>query len=123
MTEEEKKRALDEIKQGIELYKQIRALERVGMQASVVAEMAAAVPTSVVRDIVKDLRAGVPPPSSMVNQPAAAVQRGTGWQEPRPLESPPGQQYIDRLMAQEDRQWRAERARQLGVDPPGTRRI
>jgi hypothetical protein len=116
MTDEELKARIAEIEQGIALYKQIRALEIAGMQSSVVVEMARAVPDGLMRDIVKDFWKGVSRPSPMI--PQEPVQRGSGWVDPGPLRPPPGVELIDRMMAVEDRQWRAERARQFGVKPP-----
>lgn len=110
MSEEE----LEEIRRGIALYKQLRALERAGMHGSVVAEMARVVPTSLVRDIVRDFRRGVSQPSSIEREPEV---RGSGWVDPAPLGPPPGIKLIDRMMAAEDRQWRRQRAREFGVEP------
>jgi hypothetical protein len=115
MTDEELKARLDEIKQGMALYKQLRALELAGMQSSVVMEMARAVPDSLMRDIVKDFWKGVARPSSMAAQ--QPVQKGTGWVTPAPLRSPPGVELIDRMMATDDKRWRAERAKEFGVEP------
>jgi hypothetical protein len=122
MTNEERAARIEEIERGIALYKQLRAMELAGMQASVVAEMARAVPDSLMRDIVRDFGRGVTQPSSVIPQRGQEPVRGTGWVDATALRPPPGQELIGRMMDAEDRQWRAERARQLGVAPPAIKR-
>jgi hypothetical protein len=119
MTDEEFKAAIAELEQGIALYKQLRALELAGMQSSVVMEMARAVPDRLMRDIVRDSWKGVARSTSVI--PQQPVQKGTGWVDAPKLKPPPGVELIDRMCAAEDRQWRAERARQFGAAPPPKR--
>jgi len=52
------------------------------MPASAVAEMAKAVPDELVRDIVRDLRAGPGVPGWLPPPKSEPVVRGTGWQSP-----------------------------------------
>jgi hypothetical protein len=114
MSREEFNARIAEIEQGIALYKQIRALEIAGMQSSVVVEMARAVPDSLIRQIVSDNRRA----AQLAPAAAPVPERGTGWVDQAPLRSPPGVELIDRMMAVDDRRWRAEREREFGVEPP-----
>jgi hypothetical protein len=110
---------LEEIERTLRLLHQVRALEKAGMQGSVVEEMAAAVPDALVRQLVKDFGRGVSAPSSMIppkRDAVAPVQSATpGWVDAVPLRPPPGDKIIGQLLDAEDRRWRAERARELGV--------
>jgi hypothetical protein len=75
-------------------------IDRLAMPASVLREMAAAVPDQMVREIARD-RAAIAP-SSMTAQPnaipkpdpAPMVQNKTGYREAVPLAPPPGQELI-----------------------------
>jgi hypothetical protein len=123
MTDEEFNASIAELARSIELYKRLRAMERaVGrydptalmqMPANAVDAMVAAVPDSLMRDIVRDFWKGVSQPSSLI--PQQPVARGSGWVTPAPLRPPPGVELIDRMMATDDRRWRAERAKEFGV--------
>ena len=68
------------------------------------AEMARAVDTKVIQDIVRDNRAPPTPP------PSSPTPGGNGWVDPLPLAAtPPGYQHIERMMDAEDANWRAQR--------------
>ena len=57
-----------------------------------------AVDDKLMREIVNDQRQGVSQPSSLIAEPKGEPKpKGTGWVEPRPLESPPGTNYVDAL--------------------------
>ena len=103
-----------------------------------VKDLAAAVPTSVVKDIVSDFRSYNPhpaqDPSAKVSvQGAGVVKTGdvgpqhrpidteattdrSGWREPPKIDNwkPPGLEHIDRLVDAADLQDRLQRVRQLG---------
>jgi hypothetical protein len=55
-----------------------------------------------------DRRAFQQQPRAASSPAEPQVKRGTGWQEPRPLESPPGVHIADQLMDEADRRDRAE---------------
>jgi hypothetical protein len=78
-------------------------------------EMARAVGTDVVRDIVKDLRRGpAQRSSSMAEEPgAASTPRQGAVAVAQPLRSPPGINLLDALVEHQDRLDRAERAERL----------
>ena len=88
----------------IEAFKRQLAISA-SLTPNVVREMAAAVPTSLVRDIVNDSRRGVTPPSSLASDPDKKPEeptRGTGHYDPAPLRPPPGVEICDRLMDVQD---------------------
>jgi hypothetical protein len=47
------------------------------------------------------------------SQASKPVERGTGWQTPRPLASPPGINYVDALCDAQDAKDRAEKIAEL----------
>jgi hypothetical protein len=72
------------------------------------------------RDVREDMRRGAyrgihagnsshPPRPAVVVQPRAAT---------RPLEPPPGIKIMDAMLDEEDKQWRADRAKQFGLVKP-----
>jgi hypothetical protein len=67
-------------------------------------EMSKAVDDKLMREIVNDQRRGVSQPSSMIPEPPKGEPKpkGSGWVEPRPLESPPGVAILDKIMDQAD---------------------
>ena len=69
-------------------------------------EMATAVPTNLIQDVVREQRHGVAPPSSLI--PEKPQVRGTGWSDPAPLGPPAGAALIDRLVAAQDAKDRRE---------------
>jgi hypothetical protein len=108
----------DEIAQLQQQFERLKAIRRMERHEPWKLAMIEAVPSEVVRDILRDnWRA------SQVAAAAPQPQRGSGWVEPAPLKPPPGVELIDRMCAAEDRQWRAERARQFGVEPKIKRRV
>jgi hypothetical protein len=80
-------------------------------------DMANAVPTDMIRDIVHDNRAPTGPsaqgiiPSSQQMSNVRAGGNGTGWQNPIPLSNPPGTNWVDALCIADDQRQRAERKR------------
>jgi hypothetical protein len=92
------------------------AIDRVSMSPSAMREMAQAVPTSLIRDVVGDnIRAPQGPTSQGApsSQTVSHVHRpvGTGWVEPAPLSNPPGTHLVDALCIVDDLKQRAERKR------------
>ena len=90
---------------------------RMTMPASVLREMAAAVPDNFVRDIaMRDGRAPTGPSSQGVIPSSQQVSNvrlggGTGWQAPIPLGPSPHQRYVDAQLDAQDARDRAERRR------------
>jgi hypothetical protein len=68
-------------------------------------EAAEAVGTNVLDDIVADSRRSW----TIQAKPSPEPVRGSGWVEPAPLQSPPGQRWIDMLMDEQDRQDKLDR--------------
>ena len=92
------------------------------MPRSAMQAMIDAVPESVMAGIRADARKPNPvteassspiSTSSSAAQSQPQPQRGTGWVEPRPLESPPGVALADRLMDRQDEIDKAELAIKL----------
>ena len=90
------------------------------MPDSVLREMLAAVPESVMRELRSD--AGKPNPitqassSPLSTTPSAQPQpqrRGSGWREEAPLGPPPGIDHCDRMMDEQDKIDRVELALRL----------
>jgi hypothetical protein len=80
------------------------------MPANAIAAMVAAVPSS----LMSDLRADALKPNPVTHgrpQSEPSRERGTGWVNPQPIQSPPGVALADRLMDEQDKLDRAERAR------------
>jgi hypothetical protein len=84
--------------------------EGASMSPSAMQRMVEAVPDAVMKGIRGDAQKPNPVTGYANPQPTNQVRRGTGWIDERPLESPPGQQHIDRLVTAQDRIDRAERA-------------
>jgi hypothetical protein len=62
-------------------------------------KMMQAVPDSLMADIVRDFRGGMPQSTSMLpDQPSRPVVRGSGWVKERPLRPPDGIEQIDRMV-------------------------
>jgi hypothetical protein len=72
------------------------------------------VPTSVCRAIAND---HVGKPTSFPATPSETPGK-TNWVEPNPIEPPAGVAICDAMMAQQDRRWRRELAKELGVKAP-----
>jgi len=80
------------------------------MPLNAVLEMMKAVPESQMRGLRADALKPNPVTGSAPPQPQQPVKRGSGWQEPRPLEPPPGIRHIDEMMDAQDERDRAELA-------------
>ena len=72
-----------------------------------------AVPESFIRDLRADARKPNPVTGGPNPQPQPQVQRGSGWIDERPLESPPGLKYVDAQVDAQDAKDRAELALKL----------
>ena len=90
------------------------------MPDSVLREMLAAVPESVMRELRSDARKPNPvtqaSSSLLTTTPSAQsqpTQRGTGWRESAPITSPPGVAIADKLMDAQDKIDRVELAERL----------
>ena len=84
--------------------------EGASMPRSAMKQMVDALPSSFFSDLRADSRkpnavTGGPNPG-----PQPQVKRGSGWVEPRPLESPPGLKYVDAQLDAQDAKDRAELA-------------
>jgi hypothetical protein len=86
------------------------------MPPSALAAMVAAVPDSVMRDVIRDNRGAptgpttmAPSSSSQGGGPTNVPGSGTGWAHEAPLSNPPGTNYADRLMDAQDAKDRHER--------------
>jgi hypothetical protein len=80
------------------------AIDRVSMSPSAMREMAQAVPTSLIRDVVGDNRApqgpssqGVVPTSQQVSNVRSGGSPRGGWAREIPLSNPPGINWVDAL--------------------------
>jgi hypothetical protein len=83
------------------------------MSPTMMREMAKAVGSSLVRDVVRDgaRPVGLPPaPSAMPTKSVGSA----GWSEPRPLEPPPGIKLIDAQVDEQDRRDKVELVKKLG---------
>jgi hypothetical protein len=60
-------------------------------------EMAQAVPTDVIRDIVKDSRAPSGPSSISATRSTEPVEQSSGWYEPAPLRPYSGDRYVQQM--------------------------
>jgi hypothetical protein len=69
------------------------------MPVSAIDDLARAVPDKLMSEIVNDQRRGVAAPSGLAgpNEPQGPKVRGSGWDKPIPLESPPGVKYCDQI--------------------------
>jgi hypothetical protein len=67
-------------------------------------EMARGLDDKTVRGVVDDFRRGPSQPSGLAGptKPEQVKSKGTGWQDQRPLESPPGVAILDKIMDQAD---------------------
>jgi hypothetical protein len=84
------------------------------MPPEAIREMVKAIPESIMRGIVADAFKPNPITGGPNPQPPPQpVQRGSGWQEPRPVEPVPGIKYVDALVDAQDRVDRAELALRL----------
>jgi hypothetical protein len=105
-----------EINMSVENEKRLAALEayarRHGLQLWEL-EMMKAVDDATMRDIVADSRRSREPSSILPPTREKPVERGTGWREPRPLESPPGLKYVDQQLDVADELERRKRAKEL----------
>src|SRR6266851_594010 len=71
-------------------------------------EMAEAVPSDLVGDIVRDQTRAAKP------EAAEPVRRGSGWAPERPLDPPPGVAIMDQMMDAQDAVDRSALAKRLG---------
>jgi hypothetical protein len=92
------------------------------MPPNAVREMVAAEPSGFMHDVaLRDTRAPNSPGMISRTEGPSNVRggnvpgSGTGWQAPTPLSNPPGVNYADKLMDEQDRRDRAELAQRLGA--------
>jgi hypothetical protein len=83
------------------------------MDASTMRAMADAVGDGVLGGVVNDRFRRMEPSSIISKETKVEQAKGTGWQDERPLEMPPGVKIIDQMMDAEDEMWRRDRARQF----------
>jgi len=97
-------------------WRPINPIDRVGMDPSVMRDLADAVPDHISRGIYQDSRAPKGPSSAGAIPSSQQISnvRGTGWAREIPISNPPGVNYADRLMDEQDRRDRAELAQRLG---------
>jgi hypothetical protein len=87
------------------------------MPASALAAMVAAVPTDMVRGIVRDnqgpqgpsAQGGVPSSQQLTGVHPGGGSNTTGWREARPLGPPPGINYVDALCVADDVRQRSKK--------------
>ena len=82
--------------------------EGASMPPSAMKAMVDALPSSFFSDLRADARKPNPVTGGPNPGPQPQAQRGSGWVEPRPLESPPGVALADRLVDAQDARDRAE---------------
>lgn len=87
--------------------------EGASMPPSAMKAMVDALPASFFADLRADARKPNPVTGGPPAPPTPQGPRGSGWVEPRPLESPPGVHIADRLMDEADRLDRIELAERL----------
>jgi hypothetical protein len=89
-------------------------LERIGMPLSALREMAQAVPTNMLRGIVRDNQAPQGPSSAGAIPSSQQVTnvRGSGWSREIPLGPPPGIHYVDQQCVVDAGKDKVERIRQ-----------
>ena len=80
------------------------------MPREAIRDLINAVPDALMRDLRGDARKPNPVTGGPNPQPTSQVQRGSGWQQPRPLEPPPGIAIMDRMMDEQDKIDKAELA-------------
>jgi hypothetical protein len=72
------------------------------MPPSAIQDLVNAVGDKQVREIVHDLRSGRAEPGFLPPDGSLPKKRGSGWQKPAELGSPPGLKYIDQLVDAQD---------------------
>jgi hypothetical protein len=87
-------------------------IDRLAMPQSVAREMAKAVPSAMVRDVMRDHRSGPTGPSSAGAIPSSQMVSnvrgagvpgmGTGWRPETPLSNPPGVNWVDAIAIADD---------------------
>jgi hypothetical protein len=104
-----------------EPYQPIYYTSGASMDAETKRDLAKAIPDDLARDLHADLARGNPitaSPSQLTPDRGGGerveIRRGTGWQEERKLETPPGIALADRLMDMQDAIDRADLQRRLG---------
>jgi hypothetical protein len=86
------------------------AMSRASLSPEVMAEFVKAIPTEMVRGIVKSGGVGVLQSAGGTPTPTrVSAQNTSGWRDPGPLGPPPGLAIADRLMDVQDAKDRAER--------------
>jgi hypothetical protein len=100
-------------------YQQYDPTANMSMPMSTMMEMARAVPTAMLRDIVHDNRAPTGRPGMIPSQQVSsagpsgsAAGDGTGWAREIPLGPPAGIRYVDQQMDAQDAKDRADRTQQ-----------
>ena len=103
-------------------YEPIDWTARMSMPRSAIEAMVAAEPKGFMKGVVDDNRAPTGRPGMIPSTqqgggsgPANVPGSGTGWAREIPLSNPPGVNYADKLMDEQDRRDRAELAQRLGV--------
>jgi hypothetical protein len=86
----------------------INPIDRMSMPASVVREMAAAVPDHLVRTIARDRYSTAPVSQVSQPEPTSKPVNTTGFRDALPLAPPPGVALADRLMDVQDAKDRAD---------------
>jgi hypothetical protein len=85
------------------------------MPQSAVKAMTDVVDDKLAREIVSDLRSGVGEPGGFLGpEKPRAKERGSGWQAPSPLESPPGVAICDQMMDVQDALDKRDLEKRLG---------
>jgi hypothetical protein len=85
------------------------------MPQSAIRAMTDVVDDKLAREIGSDLRSGVGEPGGFLGpEKTVAKERGSGWQAPSPLESPPGVAICDQMMDVQDALDKRELEKRLG---------
>jgi hypothetical protein len=86
------------------------------MPRSAIQAMTDVVDDKLAREIVSDLRSGVGEPGGFLGpEKTVPKERGSGWQKPTEMGSPPGIKYIDQMCDVQDAMDRIERGKGFGL--------
>jgi hypothetical protein len=72
------------------------------MPQSAIDNLVKAVPDKLCQEIVRDLRSGRAEPGFLPPDSSPPKERGSGWQKPTELGTPPGIKYVDQLVDVQD---------------------
>jgi hypothetical protein len=98
----------------LQLIRDLRAADSAGwMPNSAVQTMVDAVGDAQVRDIVNDLKGGRAEPGFLPPDGSPPKEKGSGWQRPTEMGSPPGIKYVDQLVDAQDAQDRRDLEKRL----------